>query len=91
MKDILWTDYFIYRVKLRGFNLANVEQIIRYSTERYYDTVTERFVVIGKDSDVMVMIPYETIEESVITPVTIHATNRQQIKYRLRSGRYQNE
>ena len=91
MKDIVWTDYFKYRVKLRGFNLKNVEEIIRYSTERYYDTVTDRLVVVGKDSNVMVMIPYETNEESVITPVTIHATNRQQIKYRVKSGRYQNE
>ena len=77
MKDIVWTDYFKYRVKLRGFNLKNVEEIIRYSTERYYDTVTDRLVVVGKDSNVMVMIPYETNEESVITPVTIYATNRQ--------------
>jgi hypothetical protein len=91
MKDIVWTDYFFYRVKLRGFNLTNVEEILRYSTERYYDTVTERLVVVGKDSNIMVMIPYETNEESVITPVTIHATNRQQINYRVKSGRYQNE
>ncbi|MCB1936951.1 MAG: hypothetical protein KDF59_13530 [Nitrosomonas sp.] len=78
MKDIVWTDYFKYRVKLRGFNLKNVEEIIRYSTERYYDTVTDRLVVVGKDSNVMVMIPYETDEEkSMITPVTIYATNRQ--------------
>lgn len=91
MKEVVWTDYFKYRVKLRGFDLKNVEEIIRYSTERYYDTVTERLVVVGKDASVMVVIPYETYEESAITPITIHATNRQQIRYRVKSGRYQNE
>ena len=91
MKEVVWTDYFKYRVKLRGFNLTNVEEILRYSTERYYDTVTDRLVVVGKDADVMVMIPYETDEESAITPITIHAISRQQIKYRVKSGRYQNE
>lgn len=91
MKDVVWTDYFKYRAKLRGFNLANVEEILRYSTERYYDTVTERLVVVGKDANVMVMIPYEADEDSAITPITIHATSRQQIRYRVKSGRYQNE
>lgn len=58
------------------------------------DTMTlllERLVVVGKDSKVMIMIPYEADEESTITPITIHATNRQQIRYRVKSGRYQNE
>ena len=91
MKQVVWTDYFKYRVKLRDFNLKSVEEILRYSTERYRDTVTERLVVVGKDADIMVMIPYEAHEENTITPITIHATSRQQIKYRVKSGRYQNE
>ncbi len=91
MKQVIWTDYFKFRVKLRGFNLANVEEILRYSTERYYDNVTKRLVVVGKDGHVMVMIPYEDSDENAITPITIHATSRQQIKYRVKSGRYQNE
>ncbi|MEA3644039.1 MAG: hypothetical protein VBE63_29560 [Lamprobacter sp.] len=87
MKQVIWTDYFKFRVELRGFNLANVEEILRYSTERYYDTVTKRLVVVGKDGNVIVMIPYENSDENVITPITIHATNRQQIKYRVKCGK----
>lgn len=39
---IIWTEYFKYRVNLRGFNLENIEDILRYSTERYYDCSTDR-------------------------------------------------
>jgi hypothetical protein len=91
MKKIVWTDYFRYRVKLRGFNLSGVEEILRYSTEKYYDTITDRLVVVGKDANILVMIPHESDEENTITPITIHATSRQQINYRVKSGRFQNE
>lgn len=90
MKEIVWTDYFRYRVKLRGFNLLNIEEILRYGTEQYYDVATHRFVIVGKDARVLVMIPHE-VEENTITPITIHATSRQQIDYRVKSGRFQNE
>jgi hypothetical protein len=90
MKQIIWTDYFKYRVELRGFNLSNVEEILRYSTERYYDTATERLVVVGKDASILIIIPHE-MNENEITPITIHATSRQQINYRIKSGRYENE
>ena len=36
---------------------------------------------------VLVMIPYEA-EAKTITPVTVHATTRQQIKLRLKMGRF---
>ena len=91
MKKIIWTDYFIYRARMRDFNLSNVEEILQHSTERYYDTATGRLVVIGKDSKVMVMVPYEIDSGDTITPITIHATNRKQINYRVKSGRFQNE
>jgi hypothetical protein len=32
--EIVWTGYMEYRAKLRGFNLAKIEQIVRYSSER---------------------------------------------------------
>ena len=88
--DIAWTDYMVYRAKLRGFDLARIEQIVRYSAERYVDTLTGRFIAVGRIDDVLVMIPYET-ESSTITPVTVHATTRQQINLRLRTGRFANE
>jgi len=91
MLEIIWTDYFRYRVKLRGFNLSNVEEIIRYSTERYYDTATERLVIVGKDANVLVMIPHEIDKKDIVTPITIHATTRQQINFRVKSGRFENE
>jgi hypothetical protein len=34
------------------------------------------------------MIPHEIGEDSTITPITIHATTRQQINYRIKSGRF---
>ena len=88
MTEIIWTDYLNYRVKLRGFNLASIEDIIRYSNERYFDTSTGRWVVVGKDSNILVMIPHEISEDSTITPITIHATTRQQINFRIKSGRF---
>jgi hypothetical protein len=88
--EIIWTDYMKYRARLRRFDLAQIEQIVRYSGERYLDTVTGRLVTIGSIEGVLVMIPYE-IESKTITPVTIHATTRQQINLRLRTGRFADE
>jgi hypothetical protein len=87
---IVWTDYFKYRADLRGFNLAEVEKILSFSDERYFDTATGRNVVVGKHGLLLVLIPYERIGDS-ITPVTIHATTRQQINFRLKNGRFGHE
>lgn len=87
---IVWTEYMKYRAKLRGFDLARIEEIVRYSSERYRDMATGRRVVIGHHGKRLVVIPYEMDEDS-ITPITIHATTRQQINFRLRTGRYSHE
>jgi hypothetical protein len=87
---IVWTDYMKYRVKLRRYELATVEHILRYASERYVDTATGRLVAIGRHEKFLVMIPYER-NDSTLTPVTIHATNRQQINSRVKSGRLRNE
>ena len=87
---IVWTEYMKYRTTLRGYDLATVEQILRYSSERYVDTVTGREVAIGRHQKLVVMIPYE-VEGRTLTPVTIHATSRQQISSRIKSGRFNNE
>ena len=87
---IVWTDYMKYRVNLRGYDLATVEKIVRYSSERYVDTVTGRLIAIGKHESLLVMIPYE-LKRRKLTPVTIHATSRQQINSRIKSGRFKNE
>ena len=87
---IVWTDYLKYRAILRGFDLEKIEEILRYSDERYFDVVTQKQIVIGRHADRIVMIPYESIE-NLITPVTIHVISRQQIKFRLKTGRIINE
>ena len=45
---ITWTDYMRYRVRLRGFDLAAVEPIVRLSAERYPDTITGRRAAFGR-------------------------------------------
>ena len=87
---IVWTEYMKYRLRLRGYDLATVEHILRYSSERYVDTVTGRLVAIGRHEKLLVLIPYEQ-KSGILTPVTIPATNRQQINSRFRSGRFTNE
>ena len=87
---IVCTEYMKYRLSLRGYDLATVEQILQYSSERYVDTVTGRVVAIGRHEKLLVMIPYEQKGRS-LKPVTIHATSRQQINSRIKSGRFKNE
>jgi hypothetical protein len=84
--NIIWTEYMMYRLRLRGYDFATVENILRYSSERYADTVTGREVTIGQHEKLLVMIPYEH-DGTTLTPVTIHATSRQQINSRIKSGR----
>lgn len=88
--SIVWTDYIKYRADLRGFEPKKVEDILRYSGEIYFDTVTRRLIVLGKHDDRLVLVPYEKKEDE-ITPLTIHATSRQQINFRLKTGRFIHE
>lgn len=82
-----WSGYLRYRVDLRGFEPAKIEKILRYSVERYFDTITRRMIAVGRHDDRLVMVPYEE-KEDTITPVTIHVTTRQQINFRLKTGRF---
>jgi len=88
--EIIWTDYVKYRARLRGFDIANIEHIVRYSSERYFDTVTGRLIAVGRIDNLLVIIPCDTNQGS-ITPITIHATTRQQINFRLKTGRFISE
>lgn len=49
--SIVWTDYFKYRASLRGFEIAKIENILRYSVERYVDTTTRRRIAVGRHDD----------------------------------------
>lgn len=84
---ILWTDYMRYRARLRGFDLNKMDEIVRFSSERYVDEATGRQLVVGKHGNTLVLIPIETRGEHVV-PVTIHRTSRAQIASRLKSGRF---
>nr|VFJ45702.1 MAG: hypothetical protein BECKFM1743C_GA0114222_1002913 [Candidatus Kentron sp. FM]VFJ46314.1 MAG: hypothetical protein BECKFM1743A_GA0114220_1003514 [Candidatus Kentron sp. FM]VFK07289.1 MAG: hypothetical protein BECKFM1743B_GA0114221_1003615 [Candidatus Kentron sp. FM] len=46
------------------------------------------WVVAGKHANTSVMIPYDITENAKIIPVTIHATTRQQVDYRVKSARF---
>ncbi len=84
---IVWTEYMRYRAKLRGFDLGKIESIVRFSAERYFDTATGRHVAVGRHGRTLIVVPYELREEAIV-PVTVHATTRHQINFRLRTGRY---
>lgn len=85
--EYIWTEYLEHRARSRGFDLGIVEQILRSSEERYFDTITRRMIVVGRHGRRLVMIAYEQNADTV-TPVTIHAITRQQINFRLRTGRF---
>ena len=85
---IVWTEYLEYKARLHGFDLTIIEQVVRYSEERYFDTTTHRLIAVGRHDSRLIIVPYEK-EGDTITPVTVHATTRQQITFRLRTGRYQ--
>ena len=88
--DVVWTEYLKYRATLRGFDLDGVEQVVKSSRERYMDTATNRHVVVGRCGKTLVLVPYEATE-NVLTPITIHATTRQQIEFRINAGRFVHE
>jgi hypothetical protein len=87
MPEIIWTSYLLYRVTGRGFDLELIENILRFSNERYYDVETDRAIVVGKHGEQLVLIPYEQ-SKNTITPITIHVTTQQQIRFRLKTGRF---
>lgn len=89
-REIIWTEYMLYRVTIRGFDLARIEDIVRYSTERYIDHATGRLIAVGKCGNDIVVVPYET-DEGLIRPVTAHVMERAQIAARIRSGRFGHE
>ena len=87
LSTYIWTEYLKHRAHSRAFDLVLIEHILRFSRERYFDTVTQRMVVVGRHGHRLVMVPYDQ-ENDRVTPVTIHATTRQQISFRLRTGRF---
>ncbi len=87
---IEWTDYLRYKATLRGFDLGIIESILKFSPERYFDSAAGRRAAVGRHNDKLVIVPYEANKE-VIVPITIHAITRQQINFRIRTGRFIHE
>lgn len=85
-----WTAYMRYRAELRRLDLARIEEIVRYSPERYVDQTSGRLVAVGRFGESLLMVPYEA-EPGLIRPVTAHVTTRAQIEARLKSGRLRHE
>ncbi len=52
--------------------------------------ISENKIVIGRYGRKLVLMPYKIIED-VITPITIHATTRKQVNFRLKIGRFRYE
>ncbi len=88
--EVAWTKYLKYRAALRGFDLNKIEQIVKSSRERYVDAATNRSVVVGRCGKTLVLIPCD-VSEDVLTPITIHATTRQQVGFRVKTGRFVHE
>jgi hypothetical protein len=49
-----------------------------------------RCIAIGSIDNRLILIPYEE-KDNVITPVTIHKTDRKQINFRTRNGRFERQ
>ena len=85
-KNVAISDYMVYRARTRGFTIKDIESIVRYSDERYFDVETRRLVAVGHSGNRLVMIPYEENDTELI-PVTVHTVTRQQIRFRVNAGR----
>lgn len=90
MRNIIWTEYLQYRATVRGVELEQLEEILRHSSERYFDTETGRTIAGGRHNNQLVIIPYDA-DENTITPITVHTIARQQIRFRLQTGRFSHE
>jgi hypothetical protein len=86
-KRVVITDYVDYRARTRGFDVNDIESIVKHTEERYFDVETHRLVAIGRSNEKLVVIPYEESDE-VCTPVTVHAVTRKQIRFRVNTGRF---
>jgi hypothetical protein len=84
-------EYLLYRAQTRGYDVDRIKEILRYGEEWYIDIDTGRRIAIGRhDPRRLVLIAFEATDE-VMRPVTVHATTRQQITFRIRTGRYVHE
>lgn len=87
MKPIVWTEYLMFRAQQRGFDIAALEHIRRYSAERYFDTQTLQRIAVGRCGSHLLLMAYEE-DDTALTPVTVHPVTRRQITTRVQTGRW---
>lgn len=88
---INWNNtHFVYQVNQRVIDLEKVENTLRFSTEKYFDNNTGRYVKIGGNKrEGLLLVSYEIELDESVTPITVHQTDREQINHRLNEGRYE--
>jgi hypothetical protein len=47
MKEMAPTKYIVYRAKLRVCDLDHIKQLLRFGTEKHFDSETGRHVAVG--------------------------------------------
>ena len=80
------TGYFRDRCRARQYTSERILEILRTSTERYYDHESGRMVKIGIHVKDLVIVVYDQ-DNNVVTPVTVYETSRQQIRSLINEGR----
>ena|GEM_PF-2703712 len=55
----IWSEYIRHRAESRKFDLGKIEEILRYSAERYFDTETDRLVAVGRHDERLITKPTE--------------------------------
>ena len=76
MSQIIWSEYLKYRANLRKFDLDKIEDILRFTSERYYDTETDRLIAVGKHHGILVIIPYEINQEFILEVTHLYQKSR---------------
>jgi len=91
---IEYSDHLKLRLQARYIAEELPELIYRKAKQRYFDHETERHVavmsVMYHQQHCQMMIAFDQSAE-LVTIVTIHPIEKQQIKHRLSSGRWTNE
>lgn len=88
MKVNLTNKYFLYRLKVREYEIEKIESILKTSSEVYVDSDTGRNIKVGKHDTVLVIVAYDIEQDGSTTPVTVYQTSRKQINYYLKKGRF---
>jgi hypothetical protein len=57
VKKIYFTEYMNYRVNQRKYDLIQINEILKYSSERYIDCETGRKIAVGNHHEKLVLKP----------------------------------